>query len=401
VTFISSLQTARLKGLFQNAVDSRLASFLLLCAFFWIVAAASHSGFMGKWGLRDNQRGIVTDKRLDPRKYGIESMLDGTAIKPFVYRQFAPILANLAERVTPNGVKEYLILRMGRASDRLSNLGPEQTFARATSAAKPEFRFRYMVVYYLSFFSLFLSLFVLRQIALDVGVGRTISSVVPAILLLSLPYLQTFGGYFYDNIELLFMSLAFLVAIRGSIPLLIAITIPATLNKESFIFYLPALYPLLRRHLSSKMSSVAVGIAVAVAALLNAQLKLHFLASPGGTAELHFVENIKGYLMVSNYFRPEVTYGIIGPQGAFAGTLAVIVIILFRGWPSCPRYVRQHLLIAAAINFPLFLIFCITGELRNLSLMYVGFVILIAFSLERKSVIGTEVRADAATIPDN
>jgi hypothetical protein len=28
-------------------------------------------------------------------------------------------------------------------------------------------------------------------------------------------------------------------------------------------------------------------------------------------------------------------------------------------------------------------------------------VILIAFSLERKSVIGTEVRADAATIPDN
>jgi hypothetical protein len=38
-------------------------------------------------------------------------------------------------------------------------------------------------------------------------------------------------------------------------------------------------------------------------------------------------------------------------------------------------------LIAAAINLPMFLLFAGSGELRNLSLLYVGFVFLLGYAL--------------------
>ncbi|WP_447124450.1 hypothetical protein [Glaciimonas sp. GG7] len=76
-----------MNGAVQAAAHARCMSVLLLFAFFWIVAAASYSGFSGKWGLRDGS----------PR-FGIEAMLDGTAQKPFVYRQLLPLAANFIDR---------------------------------------------------------------------------------------------------------------------------------------------------------------------------------------------------------------------------------------------------------------------------------------------------------------
>jgi hypothetical protein len=381
------LNLAGWKNFAQHATASRVSSVLLLSAFFWIAAAASHSGFMGKWALRDTNR----------HGYPIEAMLKGTAARPWIYRQLGPLLANFADRTTPSAVKQYLNSRMGDPNDRLSKLGPEATFTRASSAGKPEFRFRYLVVYYLSFLSLFASLFLLRRILLDVGAAGMIATFAPAIFVLALPYLMTIGGYFYDNIELFFMGAAFLLAMRGNMLLLIAITIPATLNKETFIFFLPTLYPLLRCHSSRKTSSITTSVAIVIALVINVMLKLRFSSAPGGVAEFHFGDAIKGYLHPSTYFHPEVTYGIIGPQGAFIGTLALMAIVSVRGLPSCPVYVRRHLAIAAAINFPLLFLFCITGELRNLSLMYVGFIILIGLTLESAVVREEERELDLVT----
>jgi hypothetical protein len=200
-----------LRACVQYASRSRIPSFLLLFSFFWIVAAASHSGFIGKWALCDQDPGC--------ERYGIEPMLDGTAAKPWIYRQLAPIVANVAEKLIPNETKEYFWqnLQSEAHSSEASKLGPEKTFTEATTAAKPQYRFRYIVVYYLSFLSVFLVLFVLREVLVIVGAERMSAIIAPTSFVLAHPYLQTGGGYYYDNIEVLFLSMALLFGIRGNI----------------------------------------------------------------------------------------------------------------------------------------------------------------------------------------
>jgi hypothetical protein len=360
---------------------SRFSSFLLLCAFFWIVAAASHAGFMDKWALQDIARGVIGPQGLYLRKFGIESMLDRTAIKPWVYRQLIPLTANAVQRLTPARIRDHLVQWM--ADKPFSSLVPAATFARATSSAKLEFLFRYAVVYYLSFLSLFLALFVLRQIILDLGISSALATITPAIFLLALPYLMTLGGYFYDNVELLFLSLAFLAALRGKAWSLLTLVAPATLNKETFIFFLPALYPVLRCRLSKRTSLLTVGFGIVIAGCVNLALRFWFRNSPGGSAEIHLIDNLKAYLTPSTYFHPGVTYGLVGPEQLFLGTLLVILLIVVRSWSACPHFVKQHLVLMLAINLPLVIVSGLVGELRNFSFLYVGFVILMALALAR------------------
>ncbi len=360
---------------------SRFSSFVLLCTFFWIVAAASHAGFMDKWALQDIARGVIGPQGLYLRRFGIESVLDRTAIKPWVYRQLLPLTANAVQRLTPARIREPLVQWI--ANKPFASLLPAATFARATSSAKPEFLFRYMVVYYLSFFSLFLALFVLRQILLDLVIGSAIATIAPATFLLALPYVMTLGGYYYDNVELLFLSLAFLAALRGMPLSLLILIAPATLNKETFIFFLPALYPVLRCRLSKRTSLLTVGFGIAIAGCVNVALKFWLRNSPGDQAEVHIIGNLKDYLTPSTYFHPGVTYGLVGPEQLFLGTLLVILLIVVRSWSACPHFVKQHLVLMLAINLPLVIVSGMVGELRNFSFLYVGFVILIALALSQ------------------
>jgi hypothetical protein len=347
--------------LLLKTANSRFMSVALLSAFFWMVAAASFSGFVGKWGLRDGEE-----------RFGAETMMNATAHKPFIYRQLAPMLASFVDTHSPENFKNIVVKK----------IKPELTFTRTKLAANPIYHFRYICIYYFSFASLLLSLFILRRTLLDLGISSLTAIVAPTAFVLAFPYIQTIGGYFYDTSELFFTSLAFLLAARGKFIFLIALAVPATLNKETFFFILPTLYPLLRQTLSRKMAVTATCLSILTSGLINVLLKMTFSDAPGGAAELHFYNNIKAYLRPWTYQQFEITYGIVGPSGAFFCTLAIIIAIVVRGWSHCTQKVRQHILIAGAINLPLFVLFCATGELRNLSLLFVGFVILTGLSID-------------------
>jgi predicted permease len=172
-----AIMSRRLKDLLQKFAASRTATFILYFASFWMVAAASQSGFFAKWGLREASP-----------KVSIVMMLDGTAHRPFVYRQLAPLIANFLDRHTPASWKA----------------GAEQAAWHLSKRSQPEYRFRYLVIYYLTFLSLFISLFLLRLILIGWGLDESIALVTPIAFVLAMPYLQTQGGYFYDSIELLF-----------------------------------------------------------------------------------------------------------------------------------------------------------------------------------------------------
>jgi len=336
------------------------ASAVLLFAFFWIVASAGFSGGIQKHGMPDGARGG-----------GIEVMLDASAKKPYVYRQFSPQLANFLDRTLPSSLKEAIS----------AAAAPERTFARTVYVTKPEFRFRYICVYYISFLALFASLFALRRILLDYGLGKGIAMAVPAIFVLAFPYLQTGGGYYYDQVELCFLALAYLAALRGRLVPLAIVSMIATLNKEAFFFFVPALFPLLFERVGRKRALLGCATAILASGLVNAAMKLLFFDAPGAAAEFKLFRNILNYLNPLTYLQFENTYGIAGPAGVFAGTLLVAAIVALRGWGVSPLAVRRHMLLAACLNLPLFLAFCATGELRNLSLLFVGFVVLGAHAL--------------------
>jgi hypothetical protein len=354
---------SRLRDLSQKFAASRLATFLLYFAIFWAVAAATNAGFVAKWGLRDKWD-----------IFGIEAMLDGTAKRPFVYRQLAPLVANVLDRQAPDSWKA----EFEQLAGRLSN-----SFSTVATSDQPEFSFRYRVVYYLSFFSLLISLFLLRRILIEWGLDEGIALIAPIAFVLLTPYLQTEGGYFYDSIELLFFSAGFLLASRGKIAALIALTVPATINKESYFFFLATLYPLLRHVASRRDASIGIGAAMSVSLAVGLIIKFLFRDAPGGIVEFNLLHNLEQFSHLSFYFRGELTYGIIGPRGAFVGTLLFLAIVALRGWPPCNPVIKQHIVISAAVTLPLALLFAYPGELRNLSILYVGFVVLLGYALRR------------------
>lgn len=334
----------------------------LLFVIFWMISAASFSGYISKWGLRDGEL-----------RNGIEVMLDGTAHKPFVYRQLAPAIANFADDNLPDTVKEIVVER-----HKLAN-----PYSNSAAYSQEGFRFRYLIICYCSFLALLGSAFVLREALKTLGVNSSISTAAPALLIIALPYLQTEGGYFYDFFELLFLSLAFLFALKGKIYALLLIVIPATLNKESFLLFLPSLYPILRMHYSLRKSLITLVGAMGISGLLYLFVKDMYAANPGSSIERHLWGNIINYLTPWFYRRWEITYGLISPSGMSFISLAVLSSIVWRGWGTCDNTIQRHVLIAAAINLPMFLIFAATGELRNLSLLFVGMTIILAHALEQ------------------
>jgi hypothetical protein len=54
---------------------------------------------------------------------------------------------------------------------------------------------------------------------------------------------------------------------------------------------------------------------------------------------------------------------------------------VWRGWSHLPQVVHRHAQIAAAINFPLYFLFCWPGEMRNLSMLYLVFLLALAANL--------------------
>jgi len=346
-------------------VNSRQLSLLLLFIFYWMVATSSLSGFLGKWALRDSTE-----------TYGIEKILDNTAIRPFAYRILVPAAAGIAERVMPDKIKAYAV----------DKLGPYRTFSRATSSVKEKYAFRYVVIIYACLAFCLGSLFVLRSVLLNLGLGTQTATFIPAVFVIAFPFIQTIGGYFYDYVELFFLASAMLLAMHNRWLALFALTIPATLNKEAFFFFLPTLYPILRSNSSRYFSLSILAAAIGISGIVNLVVKWQYLGAGGDAAHFQLIDNLRTYLSPNLYGQLEVTYGFVGPSGAFIGTIFTIVAIVLRGWKFCPPAIRSHILIASSINFPLFMLFCASGEMRNLSLLFVGFIVLIAYTVEKPNV---------------
>ncbi|WKK17315.1 hypothetical protein QQL45_26595 [Achromobacter insolitus] len=347
--------------------------FLLSCAYV-VIAAAVINGFYTKWRLGDGHP-----------SFGLSQMVEGTAHRPYVYRQFVPALANGIQNLLPPATVARLSERLAEPRRLNSRSGLAMRYP-ASEALVPAFTLRYHLVYYLTFFALLAALFVMRRVCLAVGADAVAATLAPAAVALMLPFFLTEGGYFYDFFELLFMMSAMLLAMGASpgrplrlIALLLLAGV-ATWNKEAFFFFAPALYPLLRRNLSRAQATALVAGLVFVCGCVYLALRMRFAGNPGSTVDFQLWDNLRFYVDPGNWLRTESTYGVLLPRGFGIVSLLACTGIAVCGWARLPRTMRRHALLALSINLPLFLLFCSPGEMRNLSMLYPSLLGLLALA---------------------
>ncbi|WP_250474772.1 hypothetical protein [Caballeronia sp. GAFFF1] len=354
--------------MFNEPVLRRGVRWMLLVVMYYVVAAASYNGYFTKWQFRDQTP-----------EWALPAMLDGTIDRPFVYRQLLPMLANGVERAMPEKLKtkvDALLMDDNRTHHPITWFYPS-----AVDARNPQYALRYYLIFGMSFTALFLAMFAMRAVCLTLQADRTASTLAPMALAAVFPLILTDGAYFYDFPELLFMMLAVWLAATGRALWLIPLTAIATLNKESFLFFVLTLFPFLHARLSLRRAVIAQAVLLAIAAAVNVAVKLKYAGNSGDVAQFHLFHNLDFLIHPLSYLRFEYNYGVVMSKGFNVINIVIAVVLLRSGWSKLPLVFRRHVWIALAVNVPLFITFGFHDELRNLSMLIVGLLMILCVNI--------------------
>jgi hypothetical protein len=113
---------------------------------------------------------------------------------------------------------------------------------------------------------------------------------------------------------------------------------------------------------------------------------MRYQHNPGGAIEMHIIDQVHYLLNQPTAYSVylEKTYGLtLMERGFDLLVLLLIVWTAWRGWNLLPRPVRRHAQIAATINIPLYFVLCAPGELRDLSMLYITLLFLLAANVNR------------------
>lgn len=307
-----------------------------------------------------------------------EGMVNGTAYCPYVYRQLLPDIVNLLDRTTPNSIKTYLY-------HRLMNPSAEYPSALTTSIAAwdPNYFFRYLALYLCTYLSAFIAVWAMYLVCRALGLPMPASVFAPVVVILLVPYVMSGGGYFYDFPELAFFALTFFVALKFDWYYVIPLVLLGTWNKESFLFFVATLYPIFRQKSPRTRALLQTGILGILSAAVVLWLRWRFAANPGSTVlywlpdEFNLLKHPR-YLITAN----REIYGIPMPLGITIGPILMITWTVWRAWKHLPLAIKRHAQMAAVINLPLYLLFVQPGKLRDLSMLYMSLLIVIAVNLK-------------------
>lgn len=362
-------------------LKSRSKSIFLILCFFVVVASASYAGFAAKWGMRENCY-----------RFTLERVLNGSAHRPYVYRQLVPAIANF---ITEN-IPKKIVTTVSQAY----KYGPFRYYSNADANLNKfsdEYKFKWIIVYWIGFFSLLASLFFLREILKILGFIDIVSTLAPSIFVLCLPIIQSNGGFYYDFTELFFILLCIFLILKKHYLLCFPVVVLGAFNKETFFLFLPTLCPFLSSILTPKKKIIFLGMLIAASLSINLFLKKIYTSNPGDVIEWHLLSNLKQYISPYTYIQFDDSYGMFLPRGFNILILALIFILVKSGWKKLTPTLKQHAIIALMINYPLFLFFGIHIETRGLSFLYFPCVFLIAHALvsfHEKSIRGTTLRAN-------
>ena len=343
------------------------------CCFvlFLVAASVSFNGYYQKWHFAE------ADVPGDHSRAAFEAMVDGTAYRPYVYRQLVPAAANWIDGLVPEAAKSRLFALQGSGEDAFL-----YTISNSPTANDPKYFFRYLTMYILTFLFTQLAVCAMYLVCRAVEMPPVAAVFAPVIVILLLPYIMSNGGFFYDYVELAFLMLAVWMALKFEWWWLFPVAALGTWNKESFLLIVLTLYPLFRLRHSRLGALVGVSVLCCVCLAVYYALRVRFAHNPGGTVEVWWLDQLRYFMHPREWlFATEETYGLRLLKAYTLLPMTLLVWTVWRGWTFLPPAIRQHGKIAAIINIPLYFFFCSPGELRDLSMLYVVFLLVVAANL--------------------
>jgi len=371
----------------SNKILTRLYNRVCCFVLFLVAASASFNGFYDECHF--HEVGVAGDWEVD----GFERMVDGTANRPYVYRQLLPTTANWIEKVVPQTIKTRLYNRQGSRPHAYIN-----SMSYSPTVKNNVYFFRYLVTYIATFLFTLLAVYAMYFVCKAVGVSLPAAVLSPVIVILLLPYIMSDSGFNCDFPELAFMALAVWIALKFDWWWSIPIAALGTWNKESFLLFIPALYPLFRRRSPRFGALLRVATLCSVCLVVYLPIHLRFAHNPGSTVVVQWLDQLQFFAHPRILlFSTQQTYGLRVPKAFSAIPMCLLFWTMWRGWRHLSPMMKRHGQIAAAINIPLYLFFCTPGELRDLSMLYVLFLLVLAGNL-KEWIGGCGVKTDATMV---
>ena len=353
-----------------------------LCCFvlFFLAASASFSAFYDECHFRE----LGVAGGWDPISFA--RMVDGTADRPYVYRQLLPTVANWADRMVPQSVKNRLYDRYFSSETplRLNAMSDSPT------ARNRLYSFRYLIIYTLTFLFALLAVYFMYLVCAATGVPSPAGVLASIVVILLVPYMMVNTGFFYDYVELAFLALIFWISLKLDWWWAAPVAALGAWNKESFLFIIPTLYPIVRQRTSRRNTLFGIAVLSSICIVVYYSLRLRFAANPGSTVivqwrdQLHFFTHLR-----TMFFSTQELYAVRVLSPFTVAPMALLLWTAWRGWRQLAPAIKRHGQIAAAINLPLYILFCTPGEVRDLSMLYIVFLLLLAANLtdwiERRS----------------
>lgn len=326
------------------------------------MAAASFNGYFVKWNFFDFAKGANT--------FFVEDMINGTSYRPYVHRRLIvevvkEIKENMSEQRQQNFIDKYT--RKFFLPQYYAGLQIENSYF-----------IEYYLVYFFAFTFLFLSMFVIRQIGIEITGSATAGTLTACCFTIILPLFDV--RFYYDFGEIFFFALAALLAIKGYWLALILIAPIAEYNKESFLFFWATLFPLLSVKLGWKKSAAVTMTAIILSGLAYLYVRSIFAQNPGEAVEFHL--DLHAQNLLHGWTKLNFNYGQWFGYGMFLPYILLIAWIAKNSWQKLSEAWKNHVKIAAAINFPLYIICCWDNEVRNLSLLFISSIAMLAIFIK-------------------
>lgn len=306
--------------------------------------------------------------------FGLSAMLDGSADRPYVYRQLLPIIANYAVMLIPEQDRDSFV-KYHFDKYHLK----QQYFGRAKYQNKdieiwtPSYAIKYHIIYAANFISLLGLAYILRYIVKEVSeAGAVLSIVAPIMFLLLLPLSFMHGNFYYDFPELFFLATLLATAFANKYIWWILLLPLAVLNKESNIL-VPILYlPIIFMGPHSMRKNLIIVLATTLGFTAFFYIKTMYTTNPGGEMIWQLWKNLDFWQRPMSYFLWKDFYvpGIPFPRGLNFIFVLVICSLLSTAWKDLSTQLQRLLLVAFVVNVPLWLLFCHNDEMRNLSFIF-------------------------------
>ena len=113
-------------------------------------------------------------------------------------------------------------------------------------------------------------------------------------------------------------------------------------------------------------------------------IRCAFAHNPGGAVERHLAEHLTFFLhpfLLDTWV--DRTYDLMFPGAQQPLVHAASHLDHMARLAILPTWLKRHAQLAALINFPLYFLFCMPGEFRDLSMLYITFLLIIAVNLQR------------------